>query len=142
MFVRLTIALIASSVPLPSKCANATAPEPVERISLVEIEQINTKNSPECLTTTIMQVVASSDPTMWTFLSCGAIAAISRWLTYSKPTGPICGGNRARNLINEKGESPRVTHRLYGDGEELVSGVSVDWMLHEQRVSIQRTFLL
>lgn len=37
---------------------------------------------PECRTTTITHVVASSEPTMWTFLSCGAIAAVSRWLTY------------------------------------------------------------
>lgn len=51
--------VLLTSVPVPSQCANATAPEPA------------------CLTTTIIQVVASSEPIILMFLSCGATAANS-----------------------------------------------------------------
>lgn len=80
-------------MPLPSKCANATAPDPLSqnkkknyyRIKLLEDIL---KHIPECLTTTIMHVVASSDPIIFTFLSCVATAANSLWPTYNSPTGP------------------------------------------------------
>lgn len=59
-------------------------------------------DSPECRTTTIMHVVASSDPMMFTFLSCVATAAISLCPTYNNPTGPTCRSKSSnRQQTNE-----------------------------------------
>lgn len=61
-------------------------------------EQINL---PECLTTTIIHVVASSDPIIVTLLSCVATAAISLCPTYNRPSGPIYRQTKDENPLDK-----------------------------------------